>query len=342
MIANIGILVALLLPAVQAAREAARRMQCSNNVRQVTLALHQYMESFGALPPGYGFRNPKAPAYEIYGSFKGGGVEWPWAMRVLPYIEYRALAEKIDWNVAIGDPNIITARPDQVEIIRTQIDTFLCPSDPTVLLKYNDDGNCYGVTNGTGTRRARSSYAGNFGRGQMEGKKNLVTGASETVDEALARRRNDAVFYYNSATSPAMIRDGLSHTILLSELIPGGKCMLRGTYSYDEGPAITFDYAPNDKMPDRTRMCDAADGQPNSDAPCYLGSSSLGGQTFSGSIPANQLNMVLHTSRSMHPGGVLTARCDGSVDFIADTIALQVWQALGTPAGREVVDLSQY
>ena len=64
-IAIIGILVALLLPAVQAAREAARRVQCSNNVRQVALGLHQYLESFGALPPGYGFRNPKPPANEI-------------------------------------------------------------------------------------------------------------------------------------------------------------------------------------------------------------------------------------------------------------------------------------
>jgi hypothetical protein len=132
----------------------------------------------------------------------------------------------------------------------------------------------------------------------------------------------------------AHIRDGASNTIMLSEIIPGGDCMNRGLISYDEGPVIMFDYPPNNSTPDITRWCDPEDFAPNAIAPCVKGASPPNG------ILGWTFDMVLHTSRSTHPGGVMTVRCDGSVHFMNDMVSGQVWQSLGTPNGREVFDAS--
>ena len=82
----IGILIALLLPAVQAAREAARRMQCTNNAKQVALAIHLYHASNGQFPPGYGYMST------TYGA-GGYSPDWAWCTRLFPYMEQQALAD---------------------------------------------------------------------------------------------------------------------------------------------------------------------------------------------------------------------------------------------------------
>ena len=104
---------------------------------------------------------------------------------------------------------------------------------------------------------------------------------------------------------------------------------MRGTFAYDEGPVFMQFYLPNDKTPDVVRWCDAKDDQAKSgasQAPCI-------------GFSAPDLNMILHTARSYHAGGVVTSRCDGSANLISDGIDLVVWRALGTPRGDEVVTL---
>ncbi len=296
-IAIIGILIALLLPAVQAAREAARRMQCSNNVKQIVLALHNYHGAHGQFPPGDGYQPPS-------------GQEWSWAVRAFDFIEQDRTGEGLNWDFINWQdgPGTISPTPQLLEILTAQIPAFHCPTDPRVTI-LTDGKLCY--LRGT-QQHSRSSYAGNYGQGQQR-----------------ATGRIDGVLFHNSKTKISDIQDGTSNTLLLSELITGHNCSCRGMYSYVEGPVFMVDYTPNDPTPDLTRWCDPADALPGADAPCLGGSSQFGGTVA--------LYMVLHTSRSLHPGGVTSGLCDGSVQFIDEEIDLSIWRAMGTPNGGETI-----
>jgi prepilin-type N-terminal cleavage/methylation domain-containing protein/prepilin-type processing-associated H-X9-DG protein len=305
-IAIIGVLVALLLPAVQAAREAARRTQCTNNSKQIALALHLYHDTHNSLPPGYG-PLPK----DGYGKGATSGTpyaEWAWAARLFGYLEEAAIAQEIDWTWNPGGST--TAPPTIREVITAKIGAFRCPSDGTALLNWNEGKTCFAgqfVDEGYG----RISYAGNFGQGQLEAPK-YPNG-----------RRIDGVFQYNRGESLGKISDGSSHTLLTAELIAGGVCSLRTVFAYDEGPVFMQDFPPNDRStPDLVRWCDADDKLPDALAPCI---DSL-----------TKLNMVRHTSRSAHPGMVNVSMCDGSTKGISDDVSLDLWQALGTPHGGEM------
>ncbi|MBN2295533.1 MAG: DUF1559 domain-containing protein [Pirellulales bacterium] len=303
-IAIIGILIALLLPAVQAAREAARRAQCTSNVKQVGIGLHLYHDTHNQFPPGYGY---------YYKNSNGSLAlaEWPWIMRLYDYIEQDAVVDEITWDWNPGMSHHGVPRGNMQAMV-ARIDIFQCPSDPSVVTRFNEGGTCSYLG---GFGKARASYAGNFGIGQME-----------------ASGRTAGIFGNCHGDSMRDITDGTSSTLLTSELIVGGKCSIRGDTSYDEGPVYMHDYTPNDPTPDLVRWCDPSDGQPGTASPCVYDSSTLGG-----GILGNKLNMVLHTSRSMHPGGVNSGMCDGSVRFISADIDLATWRALGTPKGGETI-----
>ena len=103
---------------------------------------------------------------------------------------------------------------------------------------------------------------------------------------------------------------------------------IRGAIAYDEGPAFMVDYTPNDKTPDLTRWCDPTDSHlTGAVSPCFYTSGNRG-------ILGAVLNMVRHTSRSRHPGGVNSGMCDGSVRFVSSMISLEVWQAIGNGRRR--------
>jgi prepilin-type N-terminal cleavage/methylation domain-containing protein/prepilin-type processing-associated H-X9-DG protein len=311
-IAIIGILIALLLPAVQAAREAARRTQCINNSKQIALALHLYHDNYNALPPGYGILPANGYGTGVGDSGQRDYAEWSWAARLFGYLEQTAIYGQIDWTWNPGLSN--EPSPTIKEIITAKIPTFYCPSDEAVRTNFNEEFVCYSgaaVRDGFG----RMSYAGNFGRGQLE------------APLAPAGRRYNGVFRYNAGDSFSAITDGTSNTLLTLEILPGGPCNVRGAFAYDEGPVAMQDYPPNSRTPDLVRWCDSSvDRQPDhpeSAAPCL--------------DSVTQLNMVRHSSRSNHPGGVVVSMCDGSVGFRTNEISLDVWQALGTPNGGEPV-----
>src|SRR5262245_39434893 len=123
-IAIIGILVALLIPAVQAAREAARRIQCVNNLKQVGLALHNYHESLGVFPMG-GSRNNRKYTQDTYDQYS----VWSAHAALLPQLEQRPLFDAINFAFApeIGDG---TAHPANETVTLRVLGIFLCPSDP--------------------------------------------------------------------------------------------------------------------------------------------------------------------------------------------------------------------
>jgi prepilin-type N-terminal cleavage/methylation domain-containing protein len=321
-IAIIGVLVALLLPAVQAAREAGRRAQCLNNCKQVGLALQNYHSSKGSLPPGYG----PLPT-DGYGTGAGSGTpyaEWSWAARLFGYMEQAAISGAIDWN---WNPGLVAGASPTIKAVRTaKIASFHCPSDESVRTNWNE-GDALGL-NGDREGYGRITYAGNFG--------NVTDTNPPTAQPAncyleAPREGNfrflrvDGVFSYNHGDKFSQITDGTSNTLLTAELIAGGVGSMRGVIAYDEGPVFQQFYLPNDPTPDVVRWCDEADKLPGAPAPC--------------AAIAPRLNMILHTARSSHVGGVITGRCDGSADLTADNIDLLVWRALGTPRGEEVIAL---
>jgi prepilin-type N-terminal cleavage/methylation domain-containing protein len=302
-IAIIGILMSMILPAVQSARESGRRTQCMNNTKQIATACHTYHATYNSFPPGYGtlplngYGTGVAQSTWLQKDYQ----EWPWLAWLFPYIDETASARYINWKWNPGGAGS-GYPPENLQIVTGKYPVYQCPSDDSVKTNWNEGNACAGG-GWSALGHSRASYAGNFGQGQLE-----------------AANRKQGVFRYNYGLRTAKIHDGTAKTLLTSEIIPGGNCSIRGTVSYDEGPVFMQDYQPNDLTPDAVRWCDATDRYTGR-APCA--------DTLS------QLNMVLHTSRSMHPTGVVTSFCDGTVRFITDDISLSTWRALGTPDGGE-------
>jgi prepilin-type N-terminal cleavage/methylation domain-containing protein/prepilin-type processing-associated H-X9-DG protein len=181
-IAIIGILVALLLPAVQAAREAARSMSCKNQLKQIGLAIQLYHDTHKHIPPGWISTNDNDPE---------GTPGWAWSTRILPYLEQNSLYEnEIDMRIPIDDPLHASAREVRLSVYR-------CPSDngkPLVMLASEADGSDL-------LEVSRSNYPGVFG--------------TEEIEDAPSS--GNGVFFHQSDLRFRDIRDGLSNTFFVSE-----------------------------------------------------------------------------------------------------------------------------
>lgn len=202
-IAIIGILIALLLPAVQAAREAARRMQCSNNLKQIGLGLHNHHDTYGHFPPGYGF-NKQANA----GAWKKA---WGWGARILPFIEQQNIAKVLgvtsrEFNQALPGNNSSSWPAAQVAAMRTPIATYLCPSDVAPGTINTSVDFCH--TGGpNSTKPAISNYAGVYAF-QFSN-----WGASPTASPP----NQHGVMTGQRGTEMASITDGTSNTFAVGE-----------------------------------------------------------------------------------------------------------------------------
>jgi len=303
-IAIIGILVALLLPAVQAAREAARRMTCANNCKQVALALHNHHSAHGNFPIGYG----------DYPGGSGSLNIWPWPIRILQYLEQTVVYDNVPWNERC---DLVPTNVAMYNAYKVRVGTFMCPSDPLVQFPWNQGSRMhdYGLSWGP-FERARVSYGGNFGMGPLEGRSHF----------------RDGVFLTNQNRRFEEITDGTSQTLLLAEILPGYWGNLRGTISYSTGPMFMWDQGPNNPTPDYVFGCDPADDVTlgaDSDAPC------VNSVRFDPAIHA--AFQIIHLARSVHAGGVNVALCDGSVRFVSDGIDETIWRWLGSPNGNEVI-----
>jgi prepilin-type N-terminal cleavage/methylation domain-containing protein len=182
-IAIIGVLIALLLPAVQKAREAANRVKCQNNLHQIGIALHLYHGDHGYFPSGYIWKPtlPDVPTHTDPG--------WSWIALMLPYIEQDNMHRQINFGSAVGDPSN--------EWVRTTIlSLFVCPTDPRTGL--------FQVPTSTGLliNAATNSYAACYG------------GLGEI---GLEPGTGDGIFYRNSRTRFADITDGTSNTFAVGE-----------------------------------------------------------------------------------------------------------------------------
>jgi prepilin-type N-terminal cleavage/methylation domain-containing protein len=195
-IAVIGILIALLLPAVQAARETARRCSCCNNMKQIGLALHMHHDTYGRMPAGWQAYDSAGRPHWI------GEPGWGWAAKLLPFLE-QANVEKnlIDYRLSITDAANARARV-------FPISTYRCPTDFGNAVFLNVDEHEHEGASHHDIELATANYVGVFGKKSVHDCDALLPGQTCLGDGA---------FYHNSALRFAEITDGLSHTFVVGE-----------------------------------------------------------------------------------------------------------------------------
>jgi prepilin-type N-terminal cleavage/methylation domain-containing protein/prepilin-type processing-associated H-X9-DG protein len=302
----IGILIALLLPAVQAAREAARRLQCSNNLKQIGLGLLNYESSSQQFPIGSCSVSP-------YWSTP----EWPYLLYyILPFMERQNLydllvkAQKTDKRPWLAG----TSQAEWAAVSKSAVADYLCPSDGM-------GGQTKGLYGSGSTYEMHSSsvvqlYATNY-LGVFSGLRDSDVWNESTLPLAPNKR---AVFGINRGARIADIRDGTSNTLAVAEYLTGTPDDLRG-YPWTQRAGMQFLFVaatPNtsvaDKLLDMSIGCGGYAGNlPELNLPC---------------APAADGSATV-AARSRHPGGVNAVLCDGSVQFYSETIDATLWKSLG-------------
>lgn len=313
-IAIIGILIALLLPAVQSAREAARRASCKNNLRQIGIALHNYLTANSSFPPSFCI----VPATTL----SGNNGSWSIHGRLLPYLEQGNAYDQVRLDIA-WDAQLSTGVPT------LRIATYLCPSDPNDTVR-TKNGVPYVYP---------QNYGFNFGTW-------LVYDPVESLG-------GDGAFFVNSRTRPASFIDGLSNTLCAAE-VKAFTSYFRNTAdpgpSVPESPhqiagfagGAQFKLGPDTN--DNTGHTEWCDGRvhhsgfttvftPNTVVPY----AHTDGQTYDVDFNSRQEGKsdaqptyAAVTARSYHPGIVNVALMDGSVRSISEGIDSEIWRALGT------------
>jgi prepilin-type N-terminal cleavage/methylation domain-containing protein/prepilin-type processing-associated H-X9-DG protein len=309
-IAIIGVLIGLLLPAVQKVREAANRLRCQNNLKQIGLALHNYESANGCFPTGI-----KASKYFSYDYTSANGYEWTYFIHmILPQLEQQAYYSVID-GPNFNIPNPWTTPGSWPTAASTTIPFLLCKSDP------GDE-----VAKLTGSLSLpKSNYLGIF-----SGLKDV------DVRDGTFPSDQRALFQIGAATRFADIMDGTSNTMAVAEYLRGMPGAPNGDWRGEiitnragahllfvtntpnsSAPDVTIDYAPG--------FCDPGNNQPQLNLPCVADNSNNGGGNNYAS------------PRSRHPGGVNVVLCDGSVRFITDSVSLTTWRSLGYIADGQVL-----
>jgi prepilin-type N-terminal cleavage/methylation domain-containing protein/prepilin-type processing-associated H-X9-DG protein len=305
-IAIIGVLVALLLPSIQAAREAGRRAQCLNHVKQLSLGLLNYESTNNAFPPG-SERNWESPT-----PWNTNQVSW--IGRILPFLEQQALYDRIDFTLEPGDTGV------NVEVQRTWLQAVLCPSDEKL--------------NGwSGYRGEHTEVAANTNYVVCVGSNDEVT---KEYDANRHRRGYNGIFGYNSDTRIAEITDGLSNTMAVSE------CMVNNPRVHYYGGSGNYfgclagtakDIAGSENVEPRGFSWFFAQVMQSWAFNTILAPND--------SLTTNHecqrwSDQAALAARSHHPGGVNVGFADGSTTFIQEGIDILVWRGLSTKDWEEV------
>ncbi len=337
-IAIIGVLIALLLPAVQAAREAARRAQCTNNLKQIALAMHNYHDRNNVLPPGM------------------KGCCWgTWLVFVLPDLEQVAMYNA--WNfqgnnsglAGYFDGDLRYAGVCNATVSSTRVNAFMCPSD----------GNNTALTgigptiNGVKFSTTSQNYVVNFGNLNI-GQGSVINGTFQPAiivggvrydflgapfGDIGSPRPDIAAGSLQGATGGtqgfAAITDGTSNTMVASELIVGqgtggvynASFDLRGFSWWGFGASFTGWLTPNSSQPDLVQNQGYCVYPNASNPPC---------------APGTEVTGVQIAARSRHPGGVNAAFADGSVKFLKNSINPLTYRALSSTRGGEIVSADAF
>ena len=324
-IAIIAVLIGLLLPAVQAAREAARRSQCVNNLKQMGISLHNYHASLGSFPVGY--FNPSASQSVLASP---GNYNWSVLAQMMPFMEQGVLYNAVNFDFPVrtspGYPSF-GAPPSSVFLMNTTavstiVSLFLCPSD--------------GVPPPNSTS-GPTNYS--FCAGDGIGGQNLAGDPFEA----------NGAFIMGPALSLADLNDGSSTTAAASEQLLG----IAGPTS-----SATFPQDPRRAFAQRADFilepvgCATPIGwglhkgvgwwEGSIRSTLYNHYYTPNPKLFDCVGPNNPLRPGWKAARSLHPGGVNTLYCDGHVQFIKDSVNPVPWKALSTRDGGEVISSDAY
>mgnify|MGYP001142710936 FL=1 len=313
-IAIIGVLIGLLLPSVQQARESARRMQCGSNLRQLMLAMHSHESGKQLFPAGYlcdTTRNDRDS------STLDGSPGTGWGLQLAPFLEEAAMANNF---AGVTDPSQGILHPANRNLVSQKFQFFLCPSsagdrDPFVV---KDIG---GSPLASGIELGRSHYVANAGHEEPWG----MFPASQSWD-AIA----NGPLYRNSTTRQRNVTDGMSTTVFLGEhtsslsekswagIVPGGASHPTQKFATRIGTAA--DYA--------ATLVLVHSGPAAAETALY---------GYEVIHPPNSPASHVCQMYSDHPGGANVANGDGSVRFVSEFINQDVWRAVSSVADGEVV-----
>jgi prepilin-type N-terminal cleavage/methylation domain-containing protein/prepilin-type processing-associated H-X9-DG protein len=302
----ISLMMAMLVPAIQRVREAANKLSCASNLRQLALAVHNYETQFKRIPYGQigptGPTQPPPPPGQPYFGWGPTSKGWSWLARLLPFIEQDNLYHQGVGSKTLQDSGICASR----------IAAYLCPSDAAYHAPARTDaGNLTGFpvghTNFKGVSGANWGYDGTQGFDYPTPFRNQgVNGSFDGMN------LGDGVFHrmdYQNRRKLSDIKDGLSNTFMIGEDVPERNQWC--SWPYASHAYGTCAIPPNyNKYP-----------------------------TGNDINPMDWYNT--HSFRSSHPGGLQFAMADGSVHFIKTEIELSVYRALSTIRGRESVTLPE-
>ena len=300
-IAIIAILVGLILPAVQKVREAAARMKCMNNLKQIGLALHNYHDANGKFPPGHDNNNFSAHVY------------------ILPYVEQGNVCNTMNMMMPYTDPSNALAMATRVKI-------FECPSDPAINsvpavwaptnYRVNQgSGILWGLPTSTGVNAGLPAPNGPFFFDSATQITSITDGTSNT-----AMASESLVGSFNAGVTSPNNTQRLGQSVGLYPSTPDEAYQMCQSVGYQN---LTYNGYPNTGAPwiygYHSTTIYFHVGPPNSSSCMY---------------PSGRIGTA---ARSMHTNGVNLAMCDGSVRFVNNSIQLPAWRAMGTMAGGEVV-----
>ncbi len=352
-ISIIAVLIALLLPAVQSAREAARRTQCTNNLKQLGLAVQNYHANVNVIPalsmfPGYQFTVTMPIT-------NGIGYSAPWTIPILPYIEQSVMLAGYNFStpavVGVGGVGGL----ENTTVTYTQLATYLCPSENIA---------------DRPSLNATINYVGNYGGpGQVTGYSGTIVPVGDFNMIGLGGTSLGRV----GPVTIESIRDGSTNTALFSERLHGTAS--GGPVAAGPGPNSkrgTFSVSPSGSTGQGSgaagaaalvQACKAIPATAMSINTDHLGNTAFATNPFFLSLVSynhvgapNSMNCMnaggensyvtsaqylgpfsSAPATSNHPGGVNLAMADGSVRFVKDSVDLKIWQAVGTRLGKEIV-----
>jgi prepilin-type N-terminal cleavage/methylation domain-containing protein/prepilin-type processing-associated H-X9-DG protein len=310
-IAIIGVLIGILIPAVQASRAAAARNSCANNLRQIGLAAHHHEAALGYFPSGSVAKEFPALPFTPWTLYR-----WSALAQLTPYLENTAAYNALDLSVPLYGPSF-GLRPENREAIKIFVPEFLCPSDAGRSVSEDFAPTNYAVCAGTGA------------------------GGGSPLEA-------DGMFFINSQVAPAKITDGLSKTALASESLLGQP---RQSAPHEPQFEYKFRLvAPlTEPLCEQANQWNYTDPRGfawvNGEFRCGLYNHYLTpnsptfdcmGVQLTGGIQVRLAPYGWRAARSNHPGGVNVLLADGSLRFVGDAVDADLWKDLATIAGGEV------